>query len=291
VQWIADVIRRHGLDAAHGFALETVPLASPEAGRIAIMGNQADVVVLDWLFVAAQRAAGTKLSFAAFSSSAGGIMGRPGTGISDLAGLRGRRLGVAGGPLDKSWLVVQAAARKAGVDLATAAQVAYGSPPLLEAKLGQGELDAVLTFWNFAARLEAQGNVQLVSVAECAMALGLPPRLGLIGFVFKQEWAEGAAAGLNGFLDAVIQAGQILATSEEEWQVIRPLMNAPDDVLFSRLRERFTAGIAVLPDIATQERDAGQLLALLKETGGLRATEGLAELPPGLFWHSAHGAG
>ncbi|MBV9538973.1 MAG: ABC transporter substrate-binding protein, partial [Acidisphaera sp.] len=125
VQWIADVIRRHRLDAAHGFALEAVPLANTDAGRIAVMAGQADVVVLDWPFVAVQREAGRKLCFAPFSSSTGGIVGRPNGDIRTLADLKGRRLGVAGGPADKSWLVVQAAARKtAGLDLAKAAQLA-----------------------------------------------------------------------------------------------------------------------------------------------------------------------
>lgn len=111
VQWIADVIRRHQLDAAHGFTLATVPLASTDAGRIAIMGGQTDIAVLDWLFVAVQRSAGTKVCFAPLASSSGGIMARAATSIRDLADLKGKWLGVAGGPLNKSWLVIQAAAR------------------------------------------------------------------------------------------------------------------------------------------------------------------------------------
>jgi NitT/TauT family transport system substrate-binding protein len=292
VQWIADVIRRHRLDAAHGFTLTTVPLASTDASRVAIMAGQADIVVLDWPFVAVQRGAGTKLSFAPFSSSSGGIMVRANATVRELADLKGRRLGVAGGPVDKSWLVVQAAARKqADLDLAKAAQIAYGTPPLLDAKLQQGELDAVLTFWNFAARLETEGCVQIVSVADCAEALGLPPRLDLIGFVFREDWAGGANSGVDGFLAAAAQAERILASSAEEWQAIRPLMGAPDDRLFARLRERFSAGVATPLDAVTQERNAAHLFAILKETGGTRATGGLESIPQGLFWHAGHGVG
>jgi NitT/TauT family transport system substrate-binding protein len=291
VQWIADVIRRHGLDAAHGFALESVPLANTDAGRVAIMGGQADIVVLDWPFVAVQRSAGTRLCFTSFSSSMGGIMVRAGASIHTLADLKGRRLGVAGGPVDKSWLVVQAAARKqTGIDLARTAQVAYGAPPLLDAKLEQGQLDAVLTFWNFAATLETEGCVEIVSVSDCAKALGLPPRLDLIGFVFRQDWATGANSGIDAFLAAAAQAERMLATSPEEWQAIRPLMGEPDDRLFARLRERFSAGVATLPSPAAQEHDAARLFAILKETGGTHATGGLENLPSGIFWRSGYGA-
>jgi NitT/TauT family transport system substrate-binding protein len=290
VQWIADVIRRHALDAAHGFTLETVPLANTDAGRVAMMAGQADVVVLDWPFVAVQRAAGRKLCFAPFSSATGGIVARADGGIRTLADLKGRRLGVAGGPADKSWLVVQAAARKsAGIDLAGAAQLSYGAPPLLGAKLEQGELDAVLTFWNFAARLEADGYAEIVRVADCAVALGLPARLDLIGFVFREDWATGNAAAIDGFLAASAAAEQMLAQSPAEWDAIRPLMGSPDDRLFARLRERFNAGVAALPDPATQERDAARLFAVLKESGGA-ATDGFDALPAGVFWHAGHGA-
>ncbi len=291
VQWIAETIRRHALDAAHGFTLATIPLASTDSGRIAIMGDQADIVVLDWPFVAIQRGAGTKLCFAPLSSASGGIMARQDAGIHTLADLNGKRLGVAGGPADKSWLVVQAAARKQGLDLANAATIAYGAPPLLGAKLHQGELDAVLTFWNFAARLETEGCVQAISVAECAMALGLPPRLNLIGFVFREDWATAPASAIDGFIAAAAQAQHILANSPDEWRAIRPLMGAPDDLLFARLRERFSAGVAGLSNPAQQQDDAARLFAILKETGGTRATGGLESLPPGLFWHTGHGAG
>lgn len=292
VQWIVDVIRRHGLDAAHRFRLNTIPLASPESGRIAIMGGQAEIVVLDWPFVAVQRANGTRLSFAPLSSATGGIMVKPGSDIRALADLKGRRLGVAGGPIDKSWLVMQAAARKLhGLDLTAATQLSYGAPPLLEAKLVQGELDAVLTYWNFAARLEAQGYVQAIAVADCAVALGLPPRLGLIGFVFREEWAAGTGSGIDGFLAATVAAQRILAAAPAEWDAIRPLMGAPDDQLFERLRARFVAGVMTPADDAAQEKSAAALFALLRHTGGARATEGLEQLPSGVFWRGAHAGG
>ena len=290
VQWIADVIHRHALDAGHGFALSTPPLANTEAGRIALMAGGADVVVSDWLFAASQRAGGTKLCFAPLSSAAGGVMARADSPLRSLADLRGRKLGVAGGPVDKSWILVQATARRQGLDLATAAHVNYGAPPLLEAKLLQGELDAVLTYWNFAARLEAQGAHEVVSVAECERQLGLSGSAALVGYVFHEDWAEAHRAALDGFLAASHEAEQILARSDAEWQAVRPLMNASSDRLFDRLKARFLAGIVPPGTRAEQERDGARVLAILNETGGARAAGGVAALPPGLFWHTGNEA-
>jgi NitT/TauT family transport system substrate-binding protein len=284
VQWVADVINRHGLDAKHGFALTPVTLANTDAGRVSLMAGGSDVVVSDWPFVAVQRAAGTKLAFAAFSSATGGLMIAPKSPIRDLSDLRGRKLGVAGGPVDKSWLIVQAAGRSTqDIDLASAAEVVYGAPPLLGAKLRQGELDAVLTYWNFAADLEANGFRQAVSVAQCATALGISPRISLVGFVFHEDWAKANRKTIDGFLAAVEDAERLLAQSDDEWTAIRPLMNAGADVLFVRLRDRFREGMAH-EDAAGQTRAAERMFAILHDAGGPRATGGIDALPPGVFW-------
>lgn len=291
VQWIADVIRRHHLDTAHGLTMTTGLLANTDAGRVALMAGADDVIVSDWMFAAAQRAAGTKLCFAPFSNALGGIMVRADAPIHALADLKGRTLGVAGGPFDKSWLVVQAAARQtAGIDLASVTRIVYGAPPLLDAKLQQGEFDAVLTFWNFAARLEAAGCREAISVADCAEKLGLPPQLSLVGFVFRQDWAENNRATIDGFLDAADQAEHLLATSDVEWQRIRPLMDAPNDALFASLRRRFIAGVAELP-AESRQATAERVFAILYKTGGRQATAGLSALPDGIFWRRADAGG
>jgi NitT/TauT family transport system substrate-binding protein len=284
VQWVADVIRRHGLDSKNGFALNLVTLANTDAGRVSLMAGGSDVVVSDWPFVAVQRSTGTKLSFAPFSSSYGGIMTAEQSSIRALADLRGRKLGVVGGPVDKSWLIVQAAGRSTqGIDLAAAADVVYGAPPLLGAKLRQGELDAVLTYWNFAADLESDGFRQAVSVAQCATALGISPRISLVGFVFHEDWANANRPAIDGFLAAVDDAERLLAHSEDEWLAIRPLMNADGDLLFARLRERFREGIAH-EDAAGQTKAAERMFAILHKAGGSRATGGIDVLPAGIFW-------
>lgn len=288
VQWVAEVILRNRLDSSNGFRLRTVKLANGEAGRIGLMAGSADVIVSDWTMVASQRAAGNKLCFATFSTSLGGIMVPAGSPLRTLADLKGRALGVAGGPLDKSWLIVRAAAQAtAGIDLASASRIAYGAPPLLSGKMQQGELDAVLTYWNFAARLEAAGFRQMLSVADCARDLGLPGRLGLVGFVFHEDWATQNRQTIDGFLAAVAQAEQRLAERDAEWPEIRPLMDAPNDALFTSLRRRFLEGIAH-PSAEEEQRAAEQVFAILRRTGGMQATGGLSDLPQGIFWPVAH---
>lgn len=286
VQWIASVIERHRLDARHGIELKSNVLANTDAGRVALMAGSADIVTSDWIFVATQRAAGTKLCFAPFSSSLGGLMVAASSPIRSLADLPRRRLGVAGGPVDKSWLIVRAATKaKAGFDPAEAADVVYGAPPLLNAKLMQGELDAVLTYWNFAARLETSGYRQVVSVSDCVRDLGMPASMCLLGFVFHEDWGRKNREAIDGFLAATAAAEDLMARDDAVWQEIRPVMNAPDDPLFDNFRQRFRDGIAH-PSAEAQEHGATLLFDVLRRAGG---TNGLQQLPSGIFWPTSDG--
>lgn len=278
VQWVADVILRHGLDRKHGFALQTQLLANTDASRVALMGKSADIVVLDWTFVAAQRARGAGLCFSPFSSANGGVMVPGSSPVKTLGALRGLRLGVAGGPVDKSWLIVQAAGRKQGIDLAQATTLSYGAPPLLAGLLEKRALDAVLTFWPYAARLEAAGMREAVSVGDCAVSLGLPSALDLVGFVFDGIWARTHRKLIDGFLAASAEASDLLGRDPEEWTKVRRLMDAPDDALFQALRRRFVAGIH-RPDAAGMRAEATQVLRVLESGGQASAT-----LPRGVFW-------
>jgi len=72
--WELAVIRAHGLDKKANLALQVDELASPEAGKVALRGGAADVIVSDWLWVARERGLGAKLKFYPYSSALGAVM-------------------------------------------------------------------------------------------------------------------------------------------------------------------------------------------------------------------------
>ncbi len=283
VAWEVDVIRHHGLDAEHGFTLALVELASTEAGKIALKGGSADMMVSDWLWVSRERALGSPMQFVPYSASVGAIMVPADSPVRSLADLKGRSLSVAGGALDKSWLVVLAAARREGVDLKKEATISYGAPPLLFEKLLQKEHDASLTYWNFAARLETRGYRRLLAVEDAAKALGAGGGVSMLGYTFDGDWAAKNADVLARFLDASRKAKQILATSDAEWDRIRPLTLAPDDASFAAYRKRYREGIPTRP-IAEEEADARTLYKVLAELGGPELVGPGKELDPGTYY-------
>src|SRR5579862_4769656 len=107
--WELDVVRTHGFDRDAGVTIETRELASPEAGEIALAAGEVDVVVTDWLWTARERRLGTDFAFYPYSTALGAVMVRHDSSIHGLADFAGKSLIVGGGPLDKSWLLLQAA--------------------------------------------------------------------------------------------------------------------------------------------------------------------------------------
>ncbi len=284
VSWELDVIRRHGLDAKEGIALEVQEFAANDAASIAFMGDAVDLVVEDWLWVARQRADGVAMSFLPYSSAVGALLVRPDRGIGRLADLAGKRLGVAGGALDKSWLILQGLARRqAGLELATAASPVFAAPPLLSEKLLSGELDAVLTYWHFAARLETRGMTRLLGVADAMAELGVPPTTPQLGYVFKESWARAAPERIAAFARASRAAKALMKESDAEWERLRPLTRAEDDATLRALRDRYREGI--VPSWGEAERQAAaRLFAVLAELGGERLVGKARSLPDGTFW-------
>jgi len=265
--WELDVIRAHGLDHAHAVTIEVNELASPEAGKIALRGGSADLVVSDWLWVSRERSLGATLAFYPYSSALGAVMAPKEAPITALTDLKGRTLGVAGGAIDKSWLLLQAAMKQRGLDLARAANIVYGTPALLAQKAIQGELDATLNYWNFCAALEAKGFRRVVGIDDVLPALGVKGRPALVGYVFDARWAAAHAQALAGFVAAGREAQEILARSDAEWQRIAGLVGARDPATLKIYRDRYRDGIPRRP-IADEAADARTLYHVLAGVGG-----------------------
>src|SRR5438445_6058762 len=188
--WELAVIRAHGLVKQANLSVQVVELASPEAGKIALRAGNADIVVSDWLWVSRERTLGAKLTFYPYSSALGAVMVPASSPIQTLVDLKGRKIAVAGGPIDKNWMLLRAALKQGGIDLKSDSTIAYGAPPLLAAKTLSGEMDATVNYWNFCAVLEAKGLRRLIGIEDLLPKLGATGRTSMIGYVFDEGWGS-----------------------------------------------------------------------------------------------------
>jgi NitT/TauT family transport system substrate-binding protein len=286
--WELAVIRAHGLDRKANLSLQVNELASPEAGKIALRSGSADVMVSDWLWVSRERELGAKLTFYPYSSALGAVMVPGSSPIRTLADLRGRKLAVAGGPIDKNWLLLQALMKQDGIDLTTESTVVYGAPPLLAAKMLSGEMDANVNYWNFSAALEAKGFRRLAGIEDLLPKFGAKGRTAMIGYVFDEAWASAHRDTIARFIAVTREAKEILATSDAEWEAIAPLTGATDADTLRAYRDRYRDGIP-RRSIAEEDADARILYRVLAAIGGRDLVGPGQELDPGTFYRAVPG--
>ncbi|WP_375456841.1 ABC transporter substrate-binding protein [uncultured Methylobacterium sp.] len=288
VAWEAALIKARGLDAANGFNLDVVRLAGNDAARIAFMGAQVDAIIGDLLWAARLGNEGRAVRFIPYSTSEGAVMVPTASPVRSLRDLVGRRLGVAGGPLDKNWLLLKAQAREAGFDIEAKAEIAYGAPPLITLKLEQGALDAALTYWTYCARLEAKGFRRLIGADDMMRALGATGSVSLIGYLFEARTVAEKPEAVAGFVRAARAAKDMLAADPSAWEVVRPLMGAEDDPTYEALRREYLAGIPRRP-VADERGDGETLFSVMARLGGERLVGAGTGLPPGLYYDGTTG--
>ncbi len=282
VNWELDVIKHHGFDTANGFTLDVQGVAGSAAAQVAFQGGETDVIVSDWLWVARQRAAGRDYVFVPYSKAVGGVLVPRDSGLRDITDLAGGKIGIAGGPLDKSWLILQAyAQQKHGFDLKAETEQVFGAPPLIFKTALSGDMAGAINFWHYMAKMEAAGMEKLIDVADAAEALGLDPETPLLGYVLHGALLREQPALVTGLAAASRQAKDLLATEDAEWDRLRDRMNADSDAEFAALREGFRAGIPAAGPVDEQAADA--MLRLMAAFGGEELVGGATELPEGVF--------
>ncbi len=282
VDWELGVIGQ-GLDRQNGFVLKQIRLADKDATSVALLSGEVDAIVTDWIWVAKQRSMGRDFTFVPYSRSVGALMVDPAKGLKSAADLKGRSIGVAGGATDKSWILLRAYVKKtAGFDLAKEADIQFAAPPVLNELLMRGKLDGVLNFWNFNARLQAEGMTPLIGIEEILPTLGLKEPPPLLGWVFSEKWAANNPAAAQGLIDASYAAKHAMMHDDALWQSLRPKMNADSDALFETLKAGYRAGIPVsytAADVAA----AAEAFKLMRQVDPA-SVAGLDALPEGTFW-------
>jgi NitT/TauT family transport system substrate-binding protein len=286
VNWELKLIQDLNLDEKNSFELEIVELASKNAAAVALQGGAVDLIVTDWFWVSRQRNEKRLFSFIPHSMAAGGLITSSKSSIKNDLDLKNKKIGVAGGQVDKGWLIFRAYYKKKhGTDLIDLSRPIFGAPPLLNKKMEQRNFDAILTYWPYQAKLLTDNNFKkVISINEILNELGIPDGMPVIGWVFRDDWGKSNNLDLDNFLKASEEAKKIMLESDEIWKKIRPNMMAEDDLLFKNLREIYREGIPKNKFTESQIEGAKRLYSILSKIGGKELVGNAKELSPGTFW-------
>ncbi|WP_347987019.1 ABC transporter substrate-binding protein [Methylomonas sp. AM2-LC] len=281
--WELAAMKNAGLLDNADYSVQPVNLANQQAGKVALQAGSVDIIISDWIWVSSMRAEGADYTFYPYSNSAGGLLTPAGSSIKTLADLQGKKLGIAGGELDKNWLLLQALGQKQGLDLNKTVEKTYAAPPLLNQEFSAKHLDALLTYWQFAARLETEGNVQLLSGEEIIRQLGITDSVPSLGYVFKASWGQQNKSALHSFLRSAKQAKESLCNDDNAWQSIANLTETTTATALQQTRSRYCLGLVTQWGIANQEA-AGKIYQLLHQLDTNKLTAKHPQLQTGTFW-------
>lgn len=281
LNWELQTIIQNGLDEDNGFQLEAQGYADNPATRIALEGDEADIAVADWIWVARQRAAGKDYVAIPYSTAVGSLVVRDDSGVQTLEDLKGGKIGIAGGPLDKSWLILRAYAQdQYGFDLADESEQVYGAPPLIMKAAMDGETDGAINFWHFLAKMKAGGMREVMDVATAAETLGLDPNTPLLTYYMKGEWAEENPELVQALYAASRQAKDLLQ-EDSAWEGINDLVGAANETELAALKEGFRQGIPVEGPVDNEAAD--RMLQVMAALGGEELVGEATSVPEGLF--------
>lgn len=283
LNWLVQTIFANDLHTKAGLDLKTVEVANNQGGPVALLSDEADIVVSDWTWAMRQRSLGEKILFSPYSQTLGAVVVREDGGINALKDLEGKRLGVAGSSIDKSWLLLRAYTEKVtGKDMTKLAEPVFGSPPLLSEEFRNGRIDAVLNFWSYTARLIGEGHKRLVGMEEILAGLEISPVPSLVGFVWKEKTEAAKSDQINTFFKVIQEGNAILATSDAAWDKIRHLVRPKSDAEFTAIKAAYRSGI---PEAWTpaQTDAARKLFDLLVKLGDTKLVGRGTKFDPDLF--------
>ena len=285
VNWEYNVIKHHKLDKKNNVKIQKVEVTNKDASAVAFLSKSVDIFVTDWIWVSKQRNKGNLVSFLPYSNSAGSLMIKKGEEINSFLDLKNKKIGVAGGSLDKSWLFLRAyAIKKYEKDPLTFFKTSFAAPPLINGLLRNNQLDAGYNYWNYTARLEALGYEEFLTLKDILPYIGIEGELPLIGYVFRESFVQQNKETLHGFIKASNEARKILKTSDNEWLRISEMTGAKNQLMLEKIRDGFRKGIPS-DNHQLMRKNIQHAYKILSQIGGEELVGSSSSLASGTYWN------
>jgi NitT/TauT family transport system substrate-binding protein len=290
-------IKRFGYDHDHGFHLDLQLVSDAldegrETVEAKLQEGDADLIDIDYISTARERAAGAPIvAFHPYGQTVGGLVAPTDSSIEGLTDLSGRRIGVVR-RLDKNWILVRAACREFyDVDPdETATPVEAGSKVELTRLLEDGEVDAILQFWQIVPEIVETGPYREVlpvsrlvdHLADGGTDTDVDRPIPISTFLTSEAYLDANPAAVRGFRNAFQDTVERLQRDDELWAEIgEQLMYVNDPAVVRAVRDRWREMVVPAWDestVAGMER----LFEHLRSVAGADAL-GIDDLPEGLF--------
>lgn len=285
VNWELSILKTQRLIDHADFQFEINLVANSSAGKIALQSGAVDIIVSDWIWVSKSRTLGFDFSFYPYLAASGALLVPENSKIKSLDDLNGKKLGIAGGELDKNWLLLQALAQQHNkINLNTTVEKFYAAPPLLNQQILHNRVDAIINYWHYAAKLEAKGYRQIINTKEILFQLGIEAQVPILGYVFNRSWANQNKTLMSNFIKSTQLAKNMICQEDRVWRQIIPLVKTKDVLTQNKLRKLYCQGL-VKQWGEKEQQAAAKLYTILRKFSHNRLTGNATRLEPNTFWN------
>lgn len=242
--WVLHAIEYYGIDDELGLEIEPVTYATKEATELALMAGDVDVTVDDFVNVVLMRSRGVPVrAVYPYTLALGGLIVRDDSDIHSIADLRGKVIGAAS-LSDKSLLILRVlATSRYGFDPQFDSETIAAAAPLMTELARRGEVDAVLPFWHFAARMIGSGEFREIATVHGMLdEMGMSSDLPNLVVLARDHMNRTTLAT---FLQAMDMATERMKYDDGIWDSIlaEGLYSLPDVSLMGSVRDRWEASL------------------------------------------------
>lgn len=242
--WMLHAIEYFGIDRELDLSIDGVTYATKEATELALMAGDVDVTVDDFVNVVLMRSRGVPVrAVYPYTLALGGLLVRADSDIRSIADLRGRVIGAAS-LSDKSLLILRVLTTSVyDFDPQFDSETMAAAAPLMTELALRGDMDAVLPFWHFAARMVGSGEFREIATVHGMLdELGMSSELPNLVVLANDETNREA---LGKFLQALDMAAERMKQDDGIWESIlaEGLYSLPDESLMVSVRERWEASL------------------------------------------------
>jgi NitT/TauT family transport system substrate-binding protein len=277
------VMQDKGIDKKHGFDLEVTPVAGPSALYPAMQDKDFQIGFGVWASNARLRDGGVPITnIYSLNQITNEVLVPVNSKIQSISDLRGKKVGVYGGPGGGSTTWFRMVTQKLyGFDLLKDTEVIFGSPGILAGQLASGQLDAALLVEPANIELIEKGQARSIGDigAELAEETGITPLF--VTVTANEDWAAANPETASNLVAAMRESVQYIQDNPDVWEDLGPKVGITSDDGINLLREK--AGSAFLLEwnetlIDEQMKFADMVTETLGESGDFPAA-----IPNGTF--------
>jgi NitT/TauT family transport system substrate-binding protein len=277
------VISKLGLDKAHGFELENVPIQPGGAVMTAFRSGATEGGLMNWLEVARARVNGDEVSAVVPFLEMPNVWVLPkDSPAKDIAGLKGKKVGTYN-RFSPEWVLYLAAARaKSGYDPKTDSTIQEAGPGLLRGLLDQKQIEASFIFYNLALPMVATGDYRVLFTSrDLLQSMGIPRGTMLTSVAFRDAYIKSNPKNVKAFVLAYQEAVEYLRKNDDIWVEVLAPQGVTDPPVVKLMRD-WSRDVTMDHFSANPMSETKALFDALFAVGGKEAM-GIDALPEGIF--------